>query len=272
MIFSTIFFILILGIFFLYLKFKNYVPILMYHRIADIPGDRNSLPPAKFREQIEYLADNGFTTLTMQMVYEFYASGKELPKKSVLLTFDDGYSDNYTEALPILKENNMTAVLFPISNWVGKENKWENFNKKLTTTMDWDQLKSWQASGMEIASHTINHPFLANCDRKQTTIELTESKTTLEQNLSCSIDFLCYPYGSFNTETKVVVKNAGYKAAFAIFDQAPLWNIDVLALPRIPIPARQSLLEFKLKVSSIHVIFIALRQWERMIKHWIRNK
>lgn len=272
MIFSSIFFILILGGFLLFLKIKNYVPILMYHRIADIPGDRNSLPPVKFHEQMNYLVANGFTTVTMQMVYEFYAHGKKLPKKSVLLTFDDGYTDNYTEALPILKEKNMTATVFPISNWIGKENKWENFNKAPTTTMDLDQLKNWQASGMEIASHTVNHPFLAHCDSRQAMTELAESKAALENKLSRPIDFVCYPYGSFNAETKTAVQAAGYKAAFAIFEDVPLWNIDVFALPRIPIPARQSLGEFKLKVSSIHVIFIALRQWERTIKHWIRNK
>lgn len=269
MIFSSIFFILILGSFLLYLKFKSYIPILMYHRIAEVPGDRNSLPPAKFREQMDYLAANGFTTITMQMVYEFYKHGRHLPKKSILLTFDDGYVDNFNIALPILKEKNMTAVIFPIANWIGKENKWENFNKELTTTMDWDQLKKWQASGMEIASHTVNHPFLAHCNMEQSAVELKESKATLEKNLSCSIDFFCYPYGSFNTEAKVAVNGAGYRAAFAIFDQVPLWKIDLFALPRIPIPARQSLLEFKLKVSSIHVIFIALRQLERTIKRWI---
>jgi len=156
MIFSSIFFILILNVFFLYLKFKNYIPILMYHRIADIPDDRNSLPPAKFRKQIEYLAANGFTTVTMEMVYQFYAHGKKLPKKSVLLTFDDGYTDNYTEALPILKEKNMTAIVFPISNWIGKENKWESFNKALTTTMDFEQLKEWQVEPTLKADLIVN--------------------------------------------------------------------------------------------------------------------
>ena len=244
----------------------------MYHRIADIPGDRNALPLEKFCQQVKYLSDNGFHTVTMQMVYDFYAYGKKLPPKPILLTFDDGYVDNFTEALPILKKKNMTATVFPIANWIGKENKWENFNKKLTTTMDWDQLKKWQAAGMEVASHTVDHPLLAYCFAEQTMRELEESKTILEKTLSCPIDFLCYPYGSFNNQTKLVAEKTGYKAAFAIFEDVPLWNIDVFALPRIPIPAHQSLSEFKLKVSTIHVIFIALRQWERTIKHWIRKR
>jgi peptidoglycan/xylan/chitin deacetylase (PgdA/CDA1 family) len=244
----------------------------MYHRIANVPGDRNSLPPAKFREQMEYLSANGFTTVTMQMVYEFYAHGKKLPKRPVLLTFDDGYLDNFEVALPILQEKNMTAAVFPIANWIGKENKWENFNKELATTMDWPELKAWQAAGLEIASHTVNHPALARCDKKQRAAELTESKAILERELSCTVDFLCYPYGNFNAEAKDAARLAGYKGAFAIFKNVPLWQVDVFALPRIPIPARQPLFEFKLKVSSIHVIFIALRLWEQTLKRWIRKK
>ena len=76
-------------------KFRRYVPILMYHRIADVPGDRNALPPEKFREQLQYLKRAGFTSITLQMLYEHYAFGADLPPKPVLLTFDDGYRDNY---------------------------------------------------------------------------------------------------------------------------------------------------------------------------------
>lgn len=257
---------------FLYLKFRNYVPILMYHRIADIPGDRNALPPEKFRQQMNYLAQHGFTTVTMQMVYDFYHCGKKLPHKPVLLTFDDGYHDNLNIALPILKEHNMTAVVFPIVNWIGKENKWENFNKALTRTMDWPELQTWKKAGLEIASHTIDHPFLANCSTDRLAQELQTSKSILEQHFAQQIDFICYPYGNFNQQTIVHVKKAGYKAAFAIFDNVPLWNINVFALPRIPIPARQSMWEFKLKVSKIHMIFIAMRKLERNIKRFLRNK
>ena len=128
----------------------------MYHRIADIPGDRNSLPVEKFIEQLEYLHHNGYQTVTMNDVYMHYTKQKKLPTKSVLLTFDDGYKDNYITALPLLKKYKMSAVVFPISNWIGRENQWEDFHKAATLTMTLDELKSWQKNGMEIASHTVN--------------------------------------------------------------------------------------------------------------------
>ena len=80
------------------------------------------------------------------------------------------------------------------------------------------------------------------------------------------MDFLCYPYGFFNQEVIDIAKKANYKMAFAIFDHVPLWNINLFALPRIPIPSHQKMWEFKLKISSIHMIFVALRKLERNFK------
>ena len=256
----------------LHFKFSRYIPILMYHRIADIPGDRNALPVEKFREQLHYLKSNGFHTITLAMLYEHYTKGSALPPKSVLLTFDDGYKDNYEAALPLLLEYGLQAVIFPIGNWIGKENKWENFHKQPTTTMDFAELKKWQESGMDIASHTMNHPFLAYSSLDDISIELKDSKALLGKAFQRPVDWLCYPYGNFNKEVIAAAKSAGYKGALAIFDGVPLKRRNIFALPRIPIPRRQPLWEFKLKVSSIHMIFIILRQAERFFKIHLRKK
>ncbi len=258
-------------LFYLYLRFSTRIPILMYHRIADVPGDRNALPVEKFIDQLDYLSQNGYHSVTMEDVYLHYTKQKKLPSKSVLLTFDDGYKDNFVTALPLLKKYRMTAVVFPIANWMGKANQWENFHKEATMTMSVTELQAWRDSGMEIASHTVNHPFLSTCKGSQLQDELIHSKQRLTKLLKVPIDFLCYPYGNFNLATILAAKNAGYKAAFAIFDQVPLWNIDVYALPRIQISARQSINEFKLKVSKIHTIFIAMRQFERWFKKTTRK-
>ena len=85
------------------------------------------------------------------------------------------------------------------------------------------------------------------------------------------MDYLCYPYGFFNQQVINIVKKANYKMAFAIFENVPLWHIDLFALPRIPIPSHQKMWEFKLKVSSMHIIFVAMRKWERQFKQ-LKNK
>lgn len=254
----------------LYCRFHKRIPILMYHRIATVPGERNSLPPEKFKEQLDYLKKQGYNTITLNDLYQHYVKKTPLPPRPVILTFDDGYEDNYSTAMPMLRERNMKATVFPIANWVGQENKWENFNQKITRTMDWDKLREWQAAGLEIGSHTLKHPFLTKCNESRLEQELIDSKLVLEEKLGGKIEFLCYPYGFFDDKTITIAKKAGYKGALAIYDDAPLWQQEVFALPRIPIPARQPLWEFALKVGRFHVIFIMLRKLERNAKRLVR--
>lgn len=271
MLFILLGLVITITIFMVYLKFHKWIPILMYHRIATIPGERNSLPAEKFKEQLDYLQRHDYNTITLNDLYNHYFQETPLPRHPIILTFDDGYEDNYRVALPMLRERNMKAIIFPIANWVGKENKWEKFNLKNTRTMDWEQLREWQAAGMEIGSHTLDHPFLTQCDEYRLEQELMTSKMILEERLGNKIDFLCYPYGFFNDKTIAVAKKSGYKGALAIYENAPLWKQDMFALPRIPIPSRQPLWEFALKVGLFHVIFIVLRKLERNIKRFVRK-
>lgn len=254
-----------------YGKFHKRVPILMYHRIADVPGERNSLPAGKFAAQLDYLKLYGYNTITISELYNHFAHKAPLPPHPVILTFDDGYEDNCRVALPMLQEREMKATVFPIANWVGRENKWENFNHQLTRTMNWDELRVWQAAGMEIGSHTLEHPFLTRCDETRLEQELVESKRILENQLGTNIDFFCYPYGFFNGSTVTMAQKAGYKGALAIFDNVSIWRQDWFALPRIPVSSRQPLWEFALKVGRFHILFIMLRKLERKVKGLFRK-
>ena len=217
---------IILCIFFiLYLKFKNYVPILMYHRIADIPGDRNALPKEKFAEQLEYLSTHNYHTITPEQLYNHFVNKTKLPKNPVLLTFDDGYQDNYLEALPLLKKYNMTAVVFPIYNWIGKPNKWENFGKQETTTMNLIELKSWLNHGLDIQPHTANHPFLTQCNEEKLKLEIIDTKTKFEKLLDKPMDYLCYPYGFFNQQQDAFLKFARMRSCPQTAPQIEAWLV-----------------------------------------------
>lgn len=256
----------------IYQRFSNRVPILMYHRIADIPDDRNSLSPAKFTKQLDYLSSRGFHTVSLQDVHDYYTIGKKLPPKPIVLTFDDGYEDNFSVALPLLTARNMTAAVFPISDWVGQPNDWENFGKPPAVTMNWEQLQNWLNAGMEIGSHTVSHPFLSQLPGDALHTELTQSKEVLLSRFSLPGDFLCYPYGDYSDQVITAAKEAQYKGALAIYDKAPLWNLDLYALPRIPVSSRQPLWEFAIKVSWLHSILIFLRKAEVFIKRRLRKK
>lgn len=266
-----IFLILIALFMYLYKKTVRHVPILMYHRIADVPGDRNCLPADRFAWQLAYLHKHQYHTLSLAELAAYLDNGTPLPPRSVLLTFDDGYKDNLTAALPLLQKYNMCAVVFPISGWLGRANEWEQLGKSATVTMSLDELRIWQRAGMDIASHTVDHPFLNVCDTARQQYELAASKRELEQKLQTPIEFLCYPYGRFNEQTIKLAKENGYKGAFAIFENVSLLKLNPFALPRVPIPSGQKKWEFKLKVSSAFILFVALRQAERKFKHLLKK-
>ncbi|OAM92772.1 Peptidoglycan/xylan/chitin deacetylase, PgdA/CDA1 family [Pelosinus fermentans] len=263
-----ILFIIIL-LFFIYQHLKKEVPILMYHRIALIPNDRNTVSPLMFEQQLQYLKKHGYTTISLQDLYYHFTNNSPLPSKSILLTFDDGYEDNLINALPLLKKYGMTATVCVISNWIGKENGWEQYkDKPHCRTMDLSQLQEWLKQGMSICAHTANHPFLSKLDNEEILHELINCKSTLEEQLHIPIEFLCYPYGDFDDRVKIMADQVGYKAALGIFKDTHFWERDLLSLKRVVISSRQPLWEFAFKVSSLHMLFIGMRILEYRIKQY----
>lgn len=243
------------------------VPILMYHRINNIPGDRITVPPQMLAAQLGYLKQKGYTTISLMDLYAHVTQGKPVPSRSVILTFDDSYEDNLLYALPLLQQYGMRATVFPITGWIGKYNDWEDYpGKPRCRTMSWEQLKLWCQAGMEVGCHTVNHPHLTALSASEIETELTISKTMLEERLGRTIDFLCYPYGSFDNRVKEIGKRIGFKGAVAIFEGTAFLRTDLWALRRVLISQRQSLKEFALKVSPAHVLILASRKLERKLK------
>jgi peptidoglycan/xylan/chitin deacetylase (PgdA/CDA1 family) len=193
----------------------------------------------------------------------------KLPSKPVLLTFDDGYTDNFTYALPLLKQYNMKGTVFVVAGGVGNFCSWLE-KHDCNRLMTWEQLNTWLKAGMEVGAHTVNHPMLSRLSEDEILYELKTSKEVLEMKLKTKVDYLCYPYGDFDDRVKTLAKEAGYKGALAIFDQVSLSREDLYAIPRIGISSRQPLWEFKLKVSRLHRYFIGMRIVERKIKKFLR--
>lgn len=258
---------IIILLFLVYQHINKEVPILMYHRIANIPNDRNTVLPVMFEKQLQYLKKHGYTTISLQDLHHHFTLKSPLPAKPILLTFDDGYEDNLVNALPLLKKYDMIATVCVISNWIGQENNWEHYkNKPSCRTMDLEQLQEWLKQGMSICAHTANHPFLSKLNDAEISHELISCKKFLEEQLHIPIDFLCYPYGDFDDRVKVLAKQAGYKAGLAIFKDTNFWKRDLFSLKRVVISSRQPLWEFALKVSSLHMVFIGMRILEYRIK------
>src|ERR1700729_1950183 len=159
------------------------VPVLMYHEIADAADTPSALAvsPDVFAGHLAYLRDAGFNTVTAGELSAILANGTgTLPERPVVLTFDDGYGDFYTQALPLLKRNGFTATLFQTTGWVGKEDE-------AIRMMNWRELAEAEQAGIEIGAHTRTHPQLDQLPEKALYEELYASKSALEDNLGLKI-------------------------------------------------------------------------------------
>jgi peptidoglycan/xylan/chitin deacetylase (PgdA/CDA1 family) len=215
------------------------VPILMYHyvRVNPVASDKTgfnlSVTPADFEQQMRLLGNHGYTTVTMAQVREYVRNGTPLPAKPVALTFDDGYGDAFSAALPVLQRYHQVATFYIVTGFVGQAHY-----------LTWDQVLTLDHAGMEIGSHTVNHvglPFLSGLKRQY---ELSESRKTLEQRLGHPVLDFCYPNGEVNATVEIGAAQAGYLSATTTATGLAAPGADPLRLPRLRIWGGMSLMQF----------------------------
>lgn len=192
------------------------VPILMYHNLGTPPpGARlRSLyvRPHAFFRQMRLLRLLGYRGLSMSAAMP-YLRGERQGRVAVI-TFDDGYVDTLEYALPALQIQGFSATCYVVSDTVGQYNQWDadtlGVRKPL---MSLEQLRQWQAAGMEVGAHSRSHPHLPACDDVQLQEEISGSKTALEHLLCTPITQFCYPYGDHDDRVVAAAKAAGFDAA-----------------------------------------------------------
>lgn len=179
------------------------IPILMYHSISDSdPNNRLLVPVGQFEEQIKWLNEAGFTPMLLDDVINAYSTGK-VPEKPVAITFDDGYSDNYSDAYKILKKYNMKATFFIITHQIDVDSGYMNSN----------MLKEMKNNGMGIENHTSRHIEFTNISREDKILIIEEGIKALKEKVGVESKFVCYPVGRYDEETIEVEKELGIKAA-----------------------------------------------------------
>ena len=200
------------------------VLVLNYHK-DDNMNISLSVLPEDFDRQMRYLSDHGYHTITPDDLYDSLEGQKELPENPVLITFDDGYRDNYDNAYPILRKYGFKATIFVITSFLGTQPNY----------ITWDQAREMDANGISIQSHTVDHKSMTDLTDDQLRYELVESKKKAEQELGHPVEFMAYPTGTYNLHIAQMVKEAGYKAAFTI----KYGNVDkasnIYALERVPV-------------------------------------
>lgn len=181
---------------------KDGIPVLMYHSISTIPGNSLGVPVKQFSEEMEWLHRQNYHSLSIEEFYQALAKKAPVPEKPILLTFDDGYSDNYSSAWPILHEYGFRGTFFIVTNSVGPG------------MMNWDQLADLSRNGNSIESHTVHHLDLAALSSKQQEAEIGVAKQELESYLDIKVQALCFPSGRYNQTTLELMPKLGYTLGF----------------------------------------------------------
>lgn len=201
------------------------IPVLNYHIISNQKINSLAITPQEFEEQMVYLHDNGYTTISPDQLLDYIQYKEPLPNKPILITFDDGYRDAYLEAYPILKKYNFTATIFLITDYVDNNSRY----------LSWEQIKEMHGNGFTFGSHTLNHIALSDATNEYVTYQLTQSRAAIEWRLKEPVKYFAYPGGFYNQTTTQLLQQSGYRGAFTVNFGRDKKNSDPFALNRIPI-------------------------------------
>lgn len=201
------------------------IPVLNYHLISNKKINALAITPQEFDEQMAYLHNNGYTTISPDQLLNSIQYSEPLPENPILITFDDGYRDAYLEAYPILKKYNFTATIFLITDYVGNNSRY----------LSWEEVKEMHDNGITFGSHTLNHISLSDSTNEYVEYQLTKSREAIEWRLKEPVKYFAYPGGFYNQTTTQLLKQTGYRGAFTVNFGRNKANSDIFALNRIPI-------------------------------------
>jgi peptidoglycan/xylan/chitin deacetylase (PgdA/CDA1 family) len=223
------------------------VPILMYHHIALPPPGADavrrdlSLPPEAFEQQLQYLAEQGYTSITLSDLIHHLARGLPLPSKAIILTFDDGYRDVYTEAFPLLRRYGMSATIFLVTGFIDREDP---------DYLSWTQVEEMHRAGMQFGSHSYTHPDLRGKPAEYLVWQILGSKEAIELRIQEPVRFFSYPSGMYDEDTIAVLRSAHFWGAVAIHQGTEQSSERPFELQRIRIRGSDTLASFAAKLEG----------------------
>lgn len=210
------------------------VRVLYYHSVDANAGNEVTITPESLKKQLQYINDNNYTTITMKELYDYLNNNAPIPEKSIIITFDDGYMNNYTEAFPILKELNMKATIFCVGNSLDG-----------SYYLSHEALKEMSDYGIDIESHTVNHVHLDTLSYDEQLSEMKNSKEILENITGREVISIAYPFGDYNADTIKATKQAGYSLGFTTNLGLAYRSSDEFELDRIYISSNYDMNTFK---------------------------
>lgn len=229
---------------FVFLKTAYVVPVLMYHAIdQNDKVTKLSVRPESFARQMEFLHKNKYNVVTLDKIVSYLRNKEPMPPKTIAITFDDGFYNNYKYAYPVLKKYNIPAAIFVIVGNIGQPGY-----------LGWKEIKEMSDSGIiTIGSHTISHKWLPTTGTAQLRRELADSKSALEEKLGKKVDALCYPIGAHDERVERETNKAGYLCAVATNPGLGSSADDIYSIKRIKISrTSDNLIIFWLETSGYY--------------------
>jgi len=209
-----------------------HVPILMYHFVSDLPSESNAsrrdltVTPAIFHTHLAYLSAQGYHTISLAQLDNALMTGASLPAKPIVLTFDDGYEDAYTNVLPALRAYGFTATFFIITGMADANDP---------AYLSWAQIRAMSALGMDMEAHTVSHVDLRGRSREDQVKQIAGSIESLQVHTGKAVHFFAYPGGAFDAETLAILKANSIWLAVTTRDSAWETSSAPLELPRLRI-------------------------------------
>jgi peptidoglycan/xylan/chitin deacetylase (PgdA/CDA1 family) len=214
--------------------------ILAYHSISE-SGSVFAVSPRVFESQMEWLKKNKYNVVSLDQLATYRTAGT-IPPKTIAITFDDGYRDNYFAALPILQHFNFPATVFVITSRIG--GSWK-LGQEDVPLMSEEELRDLRASELfTIGAHTATHPRLPQVDSTRVAQELSESNRAIESRFGSCAHF-AYPHGRFTKEIRDAVARAGFSHAYTVAGSAVTPESDNYLLSRVEVAGTTTLTQFK---------------------------
>lgn len=251
----------------------NPIPVLMYHHINPHKGDMFTVTPEVFEGQMAYLAKAGYKTLSLNELFTFIKGDLNLKQKAIVITFDDGWLDNFIYAYPVLEKYRLRATVFVVTDWIEKSSEKSNGipvaiptneeSKSLVekgeeekVVLTWELIRKMTDSGLlDFFSHTKSHLFCNQLSEQELLTELGESKRILEERLGRPCLYLCWPYGLYSDTAISIARETGYKALFTIERGAVKAGSDPLAIKRNLVEDNVSRFKQRMQIYTHSVLY-----------------
>lgn len=254
----------------------QYIPILMYHQITPQPHPafrKYGVTPTAFAAQMKWLARFGYRPIDLDHFVAYRQGRAEVPRKPILITFDDGYQDWVDYAAPILQAQRFTAIFFLVAGLMGATTRWLLAERNIEfPLLDWDAAREMERQGFQIGSHTMSHPHLADVSPDVCREELREARQMLENQLGHTIEHIAYPYGSYNAAVRTIAQEIGYVTACSVRMGLSAPDDDLLALHRVPIAGQDTLVDFICRLRTARSIRELLQDARYRMSKGVRSR